>query len=122
MFRIACMVFALTPIFALDSFSLHNIGDAHNLGYTGKGVKIGIADTKFNPNHYLLSGQFFHIDKNDHNVKYKNNGAHGTKVAGVAAANRTDGKYYGVAYNAKMAGFGEFGYYISSSWGGICVK
>ena len=118
MFRIACMVFALTPIFALDSFSLHNISDAHNLGYTGKGVKIGIADTKFNPNHYLLSGQFFHIDKNDHNPDYdKDKSAHGTNVAGVAAANRTDGKYYGVAYNAKMAGFGEFGDSIRSSWG-----
>ena len=122
MFRIACMVFALTPIFALDSFSLHNIGDAHNLGYTGKGVKIGIADSKFNPNHYLLSGQFFHIDKNDHNPYYdKREITHGTKVAGVAAANRTDGKYYGVAYNAKMAGFGEFGDSIRSSWGGDFV-
>lgn len=118
MVRSAFVFIITTPIFALDSFSLHNITDAQNLGYTGRGVKIGIADTKFNPNHYLLQGQFFHIDENYHNDTYKKGeSAHGTNVAAVAAANRTDGKYYGVAYNAKMAGFGEFGWSIRPSWG-----
>ena len=118
MVRSAFVFIITTPIFALDSFSLHNITDAQNLGYTGRGVKIGIADTKFNPNHYLLQGQFFHIDENYHNDTYKKGeSAHGTNVAAVTAANRTDGKYYGVAYNAKMAGFGEFGWSIRPSWG-----
>lgn len=118
MVRSAFVFIATIPIFALDSFSLHNITYAQNLGYTGRGVKIGIADTKFNPNHYLLQGQFFHIDENYHNDTYKKGeSAHGTNVAAVAAANRTDGKYYGVAYNAKMAGFGEFGWSIRPSWG-----
>lgn len=118
MIRSAFVFIVTTPIFALDSFSLHNITYAQNLGYTGRGVKIGIADTKFNPNHYLLQGQFFHIDENYHNDTYKKGeSAHGTNVAAVAAANRTDGKYYGVAYNAKMAGFGEFGWSIRPSWG-----
>ena len=118
MVRSAFVFIVTIPIFALDTFSLHNITDAQNLGYTGRGVKIGIADTKFNPNHYLLSGQFFHIDENYHNDTYKKGeSAHGTNVAAVAAANRTDGKYYGVAYNAKMAGFGEFGWSIRPSWG-----
>lgn len=119
MFKSSCVVAGiLVPIFALDSFSLHNINDAQNLGYTGKGVRVGIADSKFNPNHYLLRGQFFYIDENHHNDTYKKGeSAHGTNVAAVTAANRTDGKYYGVAYNAKMAGFGEFGWSISPSWG-----
>lgn len=118
MVRSAFVFIVTTPIFALDSFSLHNITDAQNLGYTGRGVKIGIADTKFNPNHYLLQGQFFHIDENYHNDTYKKGeSAHGTNVVAVVAANRTDGKYYGVAYNAKMAGFGEFGWSIRPSWG-----
>lgn len=118
MVRSAIVFIATIPVFALDSFSLHNITDAQNLGYTGRGVKIGIADTKFNPNHYLLQGQFFHIDENYHNDTYKKGeSAHGTNVAAVTAANRTDGKYYGVAYNAKMAGFGEFGWSIRPSWG-----
>lgn len=107
------------PIFALDSFSLHNINDAHNMGYTGAGVKMGIADTKFNPSHNLLQGQFFHIDYNGYNSTYtKDDSAHGTNVAGVAGGKRTDRKYYGVAYNAKMAGFGEFGESVRSSWTG----
>lgn len=118
MVRSAFVFIITTPIFALNSFSLHNITYAQNLGYTGRGVKIGIADTKFNPNHYLLQGQFFHIDENYHNDTYKKGeSAHGTNVAAVTAANRTDGKYYGVAYNAKMAGFGEFGWSIRPSWG-----
>lgn len=78
---------------------------------------MGIADSKFNPNHNLLSGQFFYLDYNGYNPDYKDNGKHGTNVAGVAGGKSTDGKYYGVAYNAKMAGFGEFGWSIRPSWG-----
>lgn len=114
--RILCGIisFAL-PLLALDSFDLHNINEAHAMGYSGYGVNVGIADTKFNPNHNALQGQFIYTDKNQYTSAYTaSQNAHGSNVAGVIGANYTDGKYFGVAYGAKLAGFGEFGNSVRS--------
>lgn len=89
----------------LTSFDLHNINKAHNQGFTGNGVKIGIVDTIFT-DHPLLNGQF--LEK--FNNAYSGDKAyHGNHVAGIAAANQTDKANYGIAYGAKIIGFGNLG-------------
>lgn len=92
---------------ALTSFELHNIDKAHEQGYTGKGVNIGIVDSIFNPNHELLSGKFLEPPINNTYSEPTNN--HGNHIAGIAAAVRTDGANYGVAYNSKIVAYGNLG-------------
>ena len=92
---------------ALTSFELHNIDKAHAQGYTGKGVNIGIIDSIFNPNHELLFGKFLEPPINNTYKEPTNN--HGNHIAGIAAAVRTDGANYGVAYNSKIVAYGNLG-------------
>ena len=92
---------------ALTSFELHNIDKAHTQGYTGKGVNIGIVDSIFNPNHELLFGKFLEPPINNTYSEPTNN--HGNHIAGIAAAARTDGANYGVAYNSKIVAYGNLG-------------
>lgn len=92
---------------ALTSFELHNIDKAHTQGYTGKGVNIGIIDSIFNPNHELLFGKFLEPPINNTYSEPTNN--HGNHIAGIAAAVRTDGANYGVAYNSKIVAYGNLG-------------
>ena len=92
---------------ALTSFELHNIDKAHTQGYTGKGVNIGIVDSIFNPNHELLFGKFLEPPINNTYSEPTNN--HGNHIAGIAAAVRTDGANYGVAYNSKIVAYGNLG-------------
>lgn len=92
---------------ALTSFELHNIDKAHAQGYTGKGVNIGIVDSIFNPNHELLFGKFLEPPINNTYKEPTNN--HGNHIAGIAAAARTDGANYGVAYNSKIVAYGNLG-------------
>ena len=92
---------------ALTSFELHNIDKAHAQGYTGKGVNIGIVDSIFNPNHELLFGKFLEPPINNTYSELTNN--HGNHIAGIAAAVRTDGANYGVAYNSKIVAYGNLG-------------
>ncbi len=92
---------------ALTSFELHNIDKAHTQGYTGKGVNIGIVDSIFNPNHELLFGKFLEPPINNTYKEPTNN--HGNHIAGIAAAVRTDGANYGVAYNSKIVAYGNLG-------------
>ena len=92
---------------ALTSFELHNIDKAHTQGYTGKGVNIGIVDSIFNPNHELLFGKFLEPPINNTYSEPTNN--HGNQIAGIAAAARTDGANYGVAYNSKIVAYGNLG-------------
>ena len=92
---------------ALTSFELHNIDKAHEQGYTGKGVNIGIVDSIFNPNHELLFGKFLEPPINNTYKEPTNN--HGNHIAGIAAAVRTDGANYGVAYNSKIVAYGNLG-------------
>lgn len=92
---------------ALTSFELHNIDKAHAQGYTGKGVNIGIVDSIFNPNHELLFGKFLEPPINNTYSEPTNN--HGNHIAGIAAAVKTDGANYGVAYNSKIVAYGNLG-------------
>lgn len=90
---------------ALTSFELHNINEAHKQGFTGEGVKIGVIDAQFHPEHFLLSGQFLEppIDNTHTNQDHANH------VAGIAAANKTNGKSYGIATHSKILAFGNLG-------------
>ncbi len=92
----------------MSSFALHNINAAHAQGYTGKGVNVGIVDTIFNPNHELLNGKFLQEPINNF-VGNLDDRDHGNHVAGILAGATTNKESYGVAYEAKILGYGNFG-------------
>lgn len=106
-FILVFLALFMSNLKALTSFELHNIDKAHAQGYTGKGVNIGIVDSIFNPNHELLSGKFLEPPINNTYSEPTNN--HGNHIAGIAAAVRTDGANYGVAYNSKIVAYGNLG-------------
>ena len=91
---------------ALTSFELHNINEAHKQGFTGEGVKIGVVDGIFYPEHELLRGKF--LEPPIHN-QYSTDLFHGNHVAGIAAANKTNNESYGVATKAMILGYGNLG-------------
>ena len=106
-FILVLLALFVSNLSALTSFELHNIDKAHAQGYTGKGVNIGIVDSIFNPNHELLFGKFLEPPINNTYSEPTNN--HGNHIAGIAAAARTDGANYGVAYNSKIVAYGNLG-------------
>lgn len=106
-FILVFLALFVSNLSALTSFELHNIDKAHAQGYTGKGVNIGIVDSIFNPNHELLFGKFLEPPINNTYSEPTNN--HGNHIAGIAAAVRTDGANYGVAYNSKIVAYGNLG-------------
>ena len=106
-FILVLLALFVSNLSALTSFELHNIDKAHAQGYTGKGVNIGIVDSIFNPNHELLFGKFLEPPINNTYSEPINN--HGNHIAGIAAAVRTDGANYGVAYNSKIVAYGNLG-------------
>lgn len=106
-FILVFLALFVSNLSALTSFELHNIDKAHAQGYTGKGVNIGIVDSIFNPNHELLFGKFLEPPINNTYKEPTNN--HGNHIAGIAAAVRTDGANYGVAYNSKIVAYGNLG-------------
>ena len=106
-FILVFLALFVSNLSALTSFELHNINKAHTQGYTGKGVNIGIVDSIFNPNHELLFGKFLEPPINNTYSEPTNN--HGNHIAGIAAAVRTDGANYGVAYNSKIVAYGNLG-------------
>lgn len=106
-FILVLLALFVSNLSALTSFELHNIDKAHAQGYTGKGVNIGIVDSIFNPNHELLFGKFLEPPINNTYKEPTNN--HGNHIAGIAAAVRTDGANYGVAYNSKIVAYGNLG-------------
>ena len=106
-FILVLLALFVSNLSALTSFELHNIDKAHTQGYTGKGVNIGIVDSIFNPNHELLFGKFLEPPINNTYSEPTNN--HGNHIAGIAAAVRTDGANYGVAYNSKIVAYGNLG-------------
>lgn len=106
-FILVLLALFVSNLRALTSFELHNIDKAHAQGYTGKGVNIGIVDSIFNPNHELLFGKFLEPPINNTYKEPTNN--HGNHIAGIAAAVRTDGANYGVAYNSKIVAYGNLG-------------
>lgn len=107
-FILVFLVLFVSNLRALTSFELHNIDKAHAQGYTGKGVNIGIVDSIFNPNHELLFGKFLEPPINNTYLENPTDN-HGNHIAGIAAAVRTDGANYGVAYNSKIVAYGNLG-------------
>ncbi len=69
------------------------------LGFTGKGVLVGIVDTGIDPTHPDLAGRVKASKDMTGEGDVDNNG-HGTHVAGIVGGNGTasQGKYRGVAY------------------------
>lgn len=101
----------LSHSYAMTSFELHNINEAHKQGFTGKGVTIGIVDSVFNPQHPLFGKDKF-ISVND-NTTTQQNRNHGNHVAGIAAGSYTDGANYGIAKDSGIVSYGNLG--VSSS-------
>ena len=97
---------------ALNSFTLHNIDKAHAQGITGKGVNLAIIDGGFQTNHPLLQANILSIMRNS---TWSNYPSHGTHVAGIIAATKTNGVSYGIAYNAKFLGYGNIGSGVASA-------
>ncbi|VDI09712.1 Hypothetical predicted protein [Mytilus galloprovincialis] len=93
----------------------HRIEEAWALGYTGKGIKVGVIDTLMQTNHIDLtnmdesSSYDYYNDDNDPNPP-DSTLYHGTTVAGVIGA--TKGNNYcavGVAYNTTLVAIGLLG-------------
>lgn len=98
----------------------------HGRGGTGKGQIVGTIEAGAHRDHPDLAGQFAHIcamglcngtagsgndgrpelDRDDHSPLYDTDG-HGTPVNGVVAAKRNDVGVYGVAYEARIASWGN---------------
>ncbi len=91
---------------AMTSFDLHGISKVHQLGYTGKGVVVGIVDGGYQEDHPLLKDNIIEITKNS---KWGNYPSHGTHVAGTIAATKTNNASYGIAYNSKLVAYGNVG-------------
>ena len=96
----------VAPSNALTSFDLHNINAAHAQGYTGKGVNLGIIDGGFDTTHPLLQGNILDVLNNGTRADYL---SHGTHVAGIILANKTNNSSYGIATEAKFLGYGNIG-------------
>ncbi|CAC5357117.1 FURIN [Mytilus coruscus] len=93
----------------------HNIEEAWALGYTGKGITVGVIDTLMQTNHIDLtnmdesSSYDYYNDDDDPNPP-DSTMYHGTSVAGIIGA--TKGNNYcavGVAYNATLIAIGLLG-------------
>ncbi|XP_063401792.1 furin-like protease kpc-1 [Mytilus trossulus] len=93
----------------------HRIEEAWALGYTGKGIKVGVIDTLMQTNHIDLtnmdesSSYDYYNDDDDPNPP-DSTLYHGTTVAGVIGA--TKGNNYcavGVAYNTTLVAIGLLG-------------
>lgn len=99
---------------------------AYALGYTGAGIKLGIADGIFQFTHPEFSGRIYDPEVFPAfpipGVKVPD---HGTHVMGLAAAARNDTGMMGVAFNAQLAGVGAYnepGYPPAGDWAGELIK
>lgn len=85
----------------------------HALGFTGKGVKVGILDSGINPKHpdlKIAGGISFIGSPTD----YRDTNGHGTHVAGIVAARHNDFGVIGVAPDAELYAIKVIG---KSGWG-----
>ncbi|MEH6472679.1 MAG: S8 family peptidase [Halopseudomonas sp.] len=101
--------FAVTASYSADyGHSLIGTEQAHDRGYDGSGVIVGVMDTGFLSTHTELNGQFLDL----YNVFNGASGAaasgdsdgHGTHVAGIIAAKRDATDVTGVAPGAQLVG------------------
>ena len=109
----------LSHSYAMTSFELHNINEAHKQGFTGKGVTIGIVDDLFNPQHPLFDNDKFISVNNNTGTQNKN---HGNHVTGIATGSHTDGANYGVAKDSGVVAYGNLGQGATNNFGELINK
>ena len=89
----------------------------HERGGTGRGEVVGTIESGANPEHPDLRGKFAHTcamgrcddgrpNRSDHSP-LNDTGGHGTVVNGIIAASRNGMGVYGVAYEARVASYGN---------------
>ena len=94
-----------------NSTGLDAIGadKAYALGYSGKGITVGMVDTPVYSKHSELSGDK-KIQKygygSDDLFSIFNDRDHGTHVAGIIAANKDEKGMHGIAYDANLISLG----------------
>ena len=111
----------MTPEFNANwGLGVINAQDAYALGFTGKGVRLGIADDAFQFTHPEFRGRIFSPTTYPlfplPGVKVP---THGTHVMGLAAAARNGNGMMGVAFDASLAGvvaYDTAGYPKAGDW------
>ena len=91
--------------YANSGLQYTNAADAYALGFTGLGIKLGIADDQAQLSHPEFAGRVYSPLRPAPfpNPEYPEFPEHGTHVMGVAAAARNNVGMMGVAYNASIA-------------------
>lgn len=84
-----------------------NAADAYALGYTGRGVNVGVLDSGLDTRHKefdgrVLDGYDFTNDKKITGKANFDTDTHGTHVTGIIAADRDGVGMHGVAFDAKI--------------------
>lgn len=79
-----------------------NANDAYAKGWTGKGVKIAVADTGYDIDHTDFSGQVF-ATKDYTGTGMNDNHGHGSHVLGTVVAKKNDTGTHGVAFDSTAA-------------------
>ena len=103
----------------------------HGRGGTGRGEIVGTLESGVTPDHPDLAGQFAHacamgdcddgraeLNRSDASPRHDTDG-HGTVVNGIVAAKRNGIGVYGVAYEARIASYGNT-HTVVYPWGNIC--
>ena len=105
--QVASSIFHTSEYFANRGLQYTNAAEAWALGFTGKGVRIGIADDQAQLSHPEFAGRVYWPVKPDPfpNPDYPDFPVpdHGTHVMGAAAAARNGVGMVGVAYDASIA-------------------
>ncbi|GJE27928.1 S8 family serine peptidase [Methylobacterium organophilum] len=118
--------FETPEYFASHALAQVNAAEAYALGFTGKGVLIGIADTGLDSRHSeflgrVLPGYNFLTNRTLEPGTNSDVTPHGTHVTGIAAAARDGKGMHGVAFEAqivpaKLGAFGGLDLYASTPW------
>ena len=103
--QVASSIFHTPEYFANWGLQYTNAAEAWALGFTGKGVKLGIADDQAQLSHPEFAGRVYWPVAPDPfpNPNYPEFPDHGTHVMGAAAASRNGVGMVGVAYDASIA-------------------
>jgi len=120
--QMASSIFHTPEYFANWGLQYTNAAQAWALGFTGKGVKLGIADDQAQLSHPEFAGRVYWPVASDPfpNPNYPEFPDHGTHVMGAAAASRNGVGMVGVAYDASIAHtvaiLSKPGYPTSKDW------